>query len=227
MDEDASASHFKLTKFGWAWLGLLLVLFVAGWILGWFDHSTEISPSHDGALEFGFYAACVIAVVSAALIFWQSEGSLYRRIVMSLIVAPLFSILGVFILVGEVTTLIAQMNDFPPATTRTYKGLLRVERAYHTHGKGQSWNIQTTPIWSNLDITHADYAFMLAHRSPNDRGRNPDEISSDGYFCANVTLQQSGASLRVMHAGTYKLPQGTVGICSDLMASKPNLPTIS
>jgi hypothetical protein len=72
--------------------------------------------------------------------------------------------------------------DFPPAKTRTYPGLLIISRAYQTHGKGQSWNIQTTPIWSNLDVTQADYELMLTHRSPEDHGRNPDEISITASF---------------------------------------------
>ena len=226
MEEGASTPQFRLTKLGWIWLGLLLALFAAGWIVGKFDHSTEITPSHDDALQVSLVAAVVVAIVSAAIIFWQSAGSLYRRLVMSLVVAPLFSILGVFILLGEATTLITQNGDFPAGTTRTFDGLLMIGRAYQTHGKGRSWNIQTTPIWSNLDVTEDDYTFMLTHRAPSDSGHDPDEISSHGYFCAKVTLQQAGVSLRVMHTGTYKLPQGTVGICSDLTAKYPSLPTL-
>ena len=65
------------------------------------------------------------------------------------------------------------------------------------------------PIWSNIDITQSDYNFMLGHRSPDDNGRDEDEIRSNGYFCAKATLQQPGEALRVLHAGTYKLPQGS------------------
>lgn len=226
-DEESPISAYRLTKFGWTWFIVLVAMFAAGWILEWFDHTTELTPDHDGALEFSFIAAGITAAISAAIIFWQSEGALYRRLVMSLIVAPIFSILGVAILLSETTTLIAKGEDFPAADTRTFDGLLLIERAYQTHGKGRSWNIQTTPIWSNLDVTEVDYNFMLSHRAPNDRGRDPDEISSCGYFCAKVTLQQAGDALRVLHAGTYKLPQGTVGICSDLASKNPQLPVIS
>jgi hypothetical protein len=69
------------------------------------------------------------------------------------------------------------------------------------------------PIWSNLEITRADYEFMLANRRPGDKGKNPDEISSKGYFCARVTLEQAGDALRVLHAGNRTLPQGTVMVC--------------
>jgi len=226
MDGSPPPAQFRLAKLGWVWLGVLVASFVGGWCLEWFDHSTELTPAHDDALEFSFIAAAVVAVVSAALVLWQSEGSLYRRLVMSFVVAPIFAILGVATLLIETTTFIEKSDDFSPARTRTFKGVLLIERAYQTHGKSRSWNIQTTPIWSNLDITEADYSYMLAHRAPDDAGHDPDEISSRGYFCANVTLQQADDALRVLHAGTYKLPQGTVGICSELIAKNPEVQVI-
>lgn len=64
---------------------------------------------------------------------------------------------------------------------------------------------------------------MLAHRSPEDHGRNPDEISSHGFFCARVTLQQSGDALRVLNAGSQKLPAGTVVVCPRHRLSRPSL----
>jgi hypothetical protein len=103
--------------------------------------------------------------------------------------------------------------DFPPEHTRSFPALLKISRAYQTHGKGRSWNIQTTPIWTNLDITETDYDFIASHRRPGDAGRDPDEISSRGYFCAKVTLQRAGEAMRIMHAGTRKLPTGTVVVC--------------
>jgi hypothetical protein len=104
--------------------------------------------------------------------------------------------------------------DFPPSNTRTYENeLLLISRAYATHGKGRSWNIQTMPIWSNINITESDYNFMRAHRAPYDHGTNPDEITSNGYFCAKVTIQKAGEAIRVMHAGRWKLPAGTVIRC--------------
>jgi hypothetical protein len=201
-------------------------MFAAGWIVGWFRHPTALTPSHDGALQVSFVVAAVVAIISAAVIFWQSEGSLFRRLLISMVVAPIGAIVGVGILLSEAALLIAQREDFAPATTRTFDGLLLIGRAYQTHGKSRSWNIQTTPIWSNLEVSQADYNFMLAHRALNDTGRDPDEISSDDYFCANVTLQASGTAIRVLQAGTHKLPKGTVGICSELMVRNPGLRVI-
>ena len=226
MDQETPEPSYQLSKLGWGWLGLLLLCLIVSWIIGKFNSSTELTPSHEGPLQFALYGACILSAFSAALIFWQSQGALYRRLVMSLIVAPIFAFLGVFLLVAEVAAFVELNHDFPAERTRTFDGLIVLERAYQTHGKGRSWNIQTTPIWSNIDITQSDYNFMLGHRAPNDRGSDPDEVTSNGYFCARVTLQQSGEALRVMHAGNYNLPPGSVGICSEILAANPHLPVV-
>lgn len=227
MPESSVSSKVTLTKLGWWWLGILFGTAALGWILEWFDHTTELTPDHSAPLNISFVVACVLAVASAALIFSQSEGRITGRLVMSLIVAPIFAILAVVLSVNEIATLAENHNDFPPAKTRTFQGLLFISRAYQTHGKGRSWNIQTTPVWSNLDITEADYQYMLSHRRQSDKGTDPDEISSDGYFCAKVIFQRSGEALRVLNAGTYKLPMGTVRTCSSFIAADPSLPAPS
>jgi hypothetical protein len=125
----------------------------------------------------------------------------------------LVGFLTVFLVSFRSADIIEGYIDFPAAKTTTYPGLLIIWRAYRTHGKGGSWNIQTTPLSSNLDITPEDYQFMLTHRSPEDHGRDPDEISSHGFFCAHVTLQRSANALRVLNAGSQKLAAGTVVVC--------------
>jgi hypothetical protein len=227
VNEEVPRQRFRLTKLGWIWLGALVVSCAGAWIAGAFNTSTELTPAHDDPLDFGLYAACVVAIVSAVLILSQSRGTLYQKIVMSFVVTPIFAFMGVFLLTSEVAALVESAADFPAGKTRTYEGLLFVKRAYQTHGKGRSWNIQTMPIWSNIDITQADYNFMLGHRSPDDHGTDADEITSNGYFCARVTAQQSGEAIRVLHAGTYKLPQGSVVVCSEAIAKNPSLTLIS
>lgn len=54
---------------------------------------------------------------------------------------------------------------------------------------------------------------MRSNRRPGDNGRKPDEISSRGYFCADVTIEQSDKALRILHAGSQTLPEGTVILC--------------
>jgi len=102
--------------------------------------------------------------------------------------------------------------DFPSGKSHTRQVLFVISRAYQTHGKGSSQYIQTMPIWSNLEITREDFAFMRNHR-PGDDGQNADEISSRGYFCAKVTIEQTDKALRILHSGSQKLPQGAVILC--------------
>jgi hypothetical protein len=204
----ASAGRGLLACF----VGPLFLLLVYG-ALGWFDTTTELTPSHDLVLQTCFVIAALAGMICAWLSIRESRGlAAWRRGFIACCLMLVGSI-SAFLVSSRSADLIEGLIDFPPARTGTYSGTLIIWRAYQTHGKGRSWNIQTTPIWSNLDVTEADYYFMLAHRSPNDQGRNPDEISSHGFFCARVTLQQSGNALRIMHAGSQKLPVGTVIIC--------------
>ena len=103
--------------------------------------------------------------------------------------------------------------DFPAAKMRTFQGALLISRAYEMHGKGKSWHIQTKPIWTDINISQQDFRFMQSHRRQDDLSGKSDEIRSDGYFCANVTLQSAGDALRVVHAGRSTLPKGSIGVC--------------
>ena len=203
----------KRPTYGWHWLAGPLCLFLMYWVLGWFDTYTEITPSHDNVLDvcFGLGGLGALVLMSVAVLGRQSL-KVSQRIYLAFALAML-GFLSVFLLSSRIATLAENHLDFPVDNTRTFSGLLLINRAYRTHGKGQSWNIQTMPIWSNLDITPNDYGFMLNHRGPGDLGRNDDEISSKGYFCAHVLMQQSGSALRVLNAGRRKLPNGTVIIC--------------
>jgi hypothetical protein len=54
---------------------------------------------------------------------------------------------------------------------------------------------------------------MLAHRLPDDDASEPDRIASNGHFCAWVMIEQAGDALRIMHAGSGTLPEGSVIRC--------------
>lgn len=214
MDRAAGAVNPKVGK------GLPLSWFVGGAVclllvqlLGWFDDATELTPDHAGVLR-----ACLAVAGLGGLLAIDLAIRKFREmtVVRRALLALLLGAMGFILVVGASTycaEIIEGWIDFPPGKTTSYPALLSISRAYQTHGKGRSWNIQTTPIWSNLDITEDDYDFMLAHRRPGDEHGNPDEISSEGYFCAQVTMQRSGDALRVMHAGTHALPSGTVIVC--------------
>lgn len=190
--------------------GILMLLYVT---LGWFDNTTELVPAHPNVDTATFYIAGIAGIIFAgAAIYFSKTWALWRRVGSALAFLLLGTLLG-FMVSYRTANIVEGLIDFPPAKTRSFPAILLISRAYQTHGKGESWNIQTTPIWSNLDITKDDYNFMLAHRRPGDQSQNPDEISSKGFFCAQVTVEQSGNALRVMNAGSHKLPKGTVIEC--------------
>lgn len=114
MNQEASEPPFQLGKFGWMWLATLIVLLISSWIIGIFNDSTTLTPSHDDPLKVAFYSACLIAALSAILVFLESKGTLYNRLVMILIVSPIFAILGVFLLIAEVAAFVEARHDFPP-----------------------------------------------------------------------------------------------------------------
>ncbi len=213
MPNDYERTKINRPTYGWPWLVGPLSLLVLYFILGLFDTSSEITPSHSTVLDSCFVLGGLGALFLACVaIFGRQDMKVWQRVYLATALA-LLGFLSVFLLSSRVAELIESHVDFPASGTRTYTGFLLISRAYRTHGKGQSWNIQTMPIWSNLDITPSDYDFMLYHRRPGDAGQNPDEISSRGYFCAHVTVQQSGSALRVLNAGSRKLPSGTVVVC--------------
>lgn len=195
------------------WFVCLGVPVFLGVVLGWFDNTTELGHRPESINHLIFYIALVSGAVFSSVGIYISKGMVdWRRIAFALLFL-LAGVLSVFALSNDVADIVEGIIYFPPAHTRSYRAELLISRAYQTRGKGRSWNIQTTPIWSNLEITEEDYSFMLAHRRPGDESRNPDEITSKGYFCAQVTIEQSDSAMRVMNAGTHKLPEGTVILC--------------
>jgi hypothetical protein len=206
------AKQPSLGKFGIAWLVGLLGLTLV-FHFGKFDDTTVLLPDRTGALEKIFWAAGLFGLISAAVGIWQSaELAPLRRIIVALAFWLEGAIAG-FSVFDTVADLYLNQMDFPPGKTRSHLEDLQISRAYHTHGKNPSWNIQTMPIWSNMDITKDDYDYMLRHRRPGDVGNDADEISSNGYFCARVIVEETNENLRVMHAGQSFLPKGTVIVC--------------
>jgi len=209
METAATDQKPSLTKFGMIWLFSLFGIVPLVFALGWFDDFTLLTPHHDGATLLGFVIPIALGLVSVAVAItqarytpaWRRAGMAFGFGLMTLIVS--------FMAVYLISDLIIGRIDFPPGKTKTFKALMLISRAYHT----RHWNIQTMPVWSNMDITKEDYKFMLAHRRPGDNGNDPNEISSRGHFCASVTMEQSGQALRVLHAGRRTLPKGTVILC--------------
>jgi len=193
-----------------------LALLAAWWLLGWFDDKTELLPTHDGAIVACFGLACL----AAGACFYYAV-TLYRDMAevsrpprgVGVLAAAVVGFISMMMLTSRVAGLIEEAIDFPPDQTHTFQVIQPISRAYHSHGKSQSWTIQTMGAFYNLDITEEDYDWMSAHRKPGDGGANPDDIPSDGHFCARITLQRAGQAVRILHAGSQKLPQGTMMVC--------------
>lgn len=227
MEEQAKPPRVKLTRFAWVWLGVLALGMISVWPLGWFDTATELTPDHSDVLEYSFWLAGVVAIISMAVCFFQSSGRLSSRIVLSLLCFGLLGGLATVLLLGTAANIIENRRDFPVGSTRAFGALLPIEQAYRMDSRtGSSWIIQPAPIWSNIDISHADYSFMLARTGTANARKEPSDVPSRSYFCAKVTMQQSGEALRVLHAGTQALPPGSVGICSEMEAKDHSLTLI-
>lgn len=181
--------------------------------LGWFDTTTELIPTHEKVdlACFAIATLCGLLVCTAGIHLTRNLSGA-QRIVLPIVIM-LEAGIGIFLVTSHIAAIAEGRLDFPSGKTHTREVLLQISRAYQTHGKGRSQYIQTMPIWSNLEITPEDFAFMKSNRRSDDEGHDPDEISSRGYFCAKATIQQSDKALRILHAGSQKLPEGTVILC--------------
>lgn len=204
----------------WALFFGSLSLIPISMALGWFDTATELVPTHAKVDEacFAIAAACGLLAAGVA-IYLTRKLTTIQRIMLPLVIM-FEAAIGVFLTTNHAASITEGWLDFPADRIHTRQVLFPISRAYQTHGKGSSQYIQTMPIWSNLEITREDFTFMQNNRRPGDNGHNPDEISSRGYFCAKVTIEQTDRSLRILHAGSRKLPEGTVTLCP-VSASSP------
>jgi len=181
--------------------------------LGLFDHFTILVPDNGKVEESCFWIAGLGGLIVALLAIWLTAGVGALRRGWTVFLLGVVGILATFLLCSRVTEIGEGLVEFPAGKTRTVTAMMPIGRAYHTHGKGAAAHIQTMGPWSDMDVTEGDYEFMKTHRMPGDAGKDPDEISSRGYFCARVTLEVAGENVRVMHAGAEKLPMGTVVVC--------------
>lgn len=197
-------------------------MYFGSFFLAWINNSTELLPDHTPSLELVFWVAGGLAVVGFA-INWRAttDWPRFNRIGFSIAIAFL-SFLSALFAFGETREIILGKIDFPKHKTRKFIALLPIDRAYRTHPSksGPGWIIQPTPFWTNIDITEDDWNYMVARRRPWDDGSDPDDISSKGYFCAKVELEQAEGALRVVYSGNFRigkmeylLPSGSISAC--------------
>jgi hypothetical protein len=210
--DQARPRHFG--KAGIWWLALCAVLLVLCMVLAFVGDTTELTPDHDDVNAWCFAVGALAAIVCTfimrgATATWPTGNRIGFAVAASLGTFLLFSVALLFM-----AEIVEGRLDFPPSKTTTYPdALVQIASARQAHGKGVSWYIRTMPIPADIPISWTDYDFMRAHRSPADMQGDPDEIASDGYFCARVTLQRAGAAVRILHAGRWGLPQGSIMVC--------------
>lgn len=207
-----------LSKFGWWWLGGTAMGFAIYWGLSELDTTTILFPGNDRVLELILWAGGLTGIVSIFVGLSQSEGSLSARLLLAVLGFGMGGALTATLLLVTLSDLIQNWFYFPAHETQTYRATIPIERAYvgqarYCRAQNSCWNVQTTPLWSVLNVFEDDYEFMLANRSPDDAGKDPEEISSNGRHCLQVTMQQAGEALRILEAGAGTLPNGSVVAC--------------
>jgi hypothetical protein len=181
--------------------------------LDWFNTTTELIPTHEKIDQACLAIAALCGLLTFCTgIYLTRKLTIIQRIMLPLVIM-LVAAIGIFMVANDTASIMEGRLDFPAGKTHKRQVLLQISRAYQTHGKGSSQYLQTMPIWSNLEITREDFAFMRNNRRPGADDHNPDEISSDGYFCAKLAIEESDKALRILHAGSQKLPGGTVILC--------------
>ena len=186
--------------------------------IGWFDNTTELTPTHPKVDQACFALAGLSGLLACgAGIYLTRRLAVRQRIVLPLVLLVEATI-GVFLVTNHTAAIVEGWQDFPAGRTHTRQALIQISRAYKTHGKGASQYIQTMPVWSNLEISDEDFVFMQNHQPSGTKA--DDEITSRGFFCVKVTIEQSDEAVRILHAGSQKLPIATVIVCP----SQPRMP---
>ena len=195
----------------WWALGVA-VIFVLAFALSPLDNFTELTPYHPEVESLSLVIGGIAASASAIVGFLALPTNLLLRL-LGAVLSALMAFVSSFLLTSTLVDIVEGAVDFPASITRTYTATIAIRRAYETQGKGRSWNIQTQPLWSNITVTRADYDYMLWHRAGGAGAGQPDEILSNGFFCAKVIVQKAGSAIRILHAGRGNLPEGSVALC--------------
>jgi hypothetical protein len=225
-DSEATDEQVKpsVSRFGWYWLGGIFVLFILAKILENFDHSTTLVPDHANAIGMAIVLSFLTACLSIIVGLTETKGSTWTKFSCGVLAFGGLGFLAPFLLLGTISSLFFARVDFPPDKVRTFEALLPIGRTWHSTPRRspESFIIQPTPLWSNIDIAREDWNFMLAELKLGDEP-DRDDIPSNGRFCARVQMQQAGAALRVMNAGSHALPKGSIVLCPPEAAGLPFL----
>lgn len=203
------ADAFGLKRPGVVLLCVLAVLGLAAVVLGFMDDATIVSPSVADLQGDGAAVGMIAGLAVAPFMAWAIRGSaMWRRIVLGL-TAGLVASGAIAVGFSSLVDVVEGSRLFPPETSVRARVSAPILRAWRTHGKSAHQTIVTGGAYSAmLDVTSSDYEVMAG---PGRDG--PDRVSEPGRYCAMLSVERSGAAVRILHAGSYDLPSGTVVPC--------------
>jgi hypothetical protein len=212
-DEDTRP---KMPSWLLATIGGMILFWIVMWIMATADQATYFGFDHAFQIEIEALLvwppfACVC--VRLAWIYDQRKRSSTERVFTSLITGSTFAgfIISAFAMLA---TRIDHAVLFPAATTRTLTGVeAPIAKVYAKHGKGGGWFIALPPVSDSIRITHHDFTSMLVGSRRHYPMLNSDRFPAISRWCAHVTIQLSGASGRLLHAGESALPVGAIHPC--------------
>ena len=205
-----SPRGINLAPFGRWWnYGLFCLLFVYIATCP-FTNSPDVMLHRHFDAVVCFELACVVALASIWIGFWNSNGPLRRRPLVIISYFGGFGLVSTFLAALNLSAIIEPRIDFPPGHTQTFPARLPIRRVHQSRSGGV---IETAPIGAkvNLAISDSDFEFMMTHLPPP--GPDPNTVSGDGYFCADVTMQKSGSALRIPGVAHQALSPGSISIC--------------
>jgi len=220
----AKPQRASLSREGWFWMVGMALTAVTAMVLSRFNTATTLVPLRSDAIGMAIIISLLIAALSIFVGLHETRGSLLDKIWGGVIGFGLSGFFAPFLLLGQLADLYYARIDFPPDKVRTFNALLPIGRTWHSKPRRspESFIIQPSPLWSNIDIAREDWNFMLAELKL-DNGPKRDDIPSNGHFCARVLMQQAGSALRVLNAGSNALPKGSIIVCPPEVAGLPFL----
>lgn len=217
MDQPTMPAQSKATRGRLSlWAIVFSVVILMPPILVHLQDTTVLTPDHENVEDTCLAVAGLSGLLIIGLVFRKTRNAyagIARRVVAS-VLWGFAAAIAMVILTLSAANFVEGRIDFPRSSTFSVDGVIPISRAYRSHNRNGNWTAWTEPYNAMLYIARQDYDFMLAHRRPGDEGRDPDRISSKGYFCVSVSMEQSGDNVRIIHAGDHQLPAGSVGFCS-------------
>src|SRR4051812_4269870 len=136
------AEPADITKAGLLVFAALFGTVVLALVLGAYDDTTRLAPTHDALRQACTVAGLLAALVAGIVLFRQFRGWGGWFQIGIAISAAFFMFWGVSLSGTEIVNLVAARIDFPADETRSFQSAIPIAAAYATHGKGgEHWHV--------------------------------------------------------------------------------------